>query len=136
MRNAGLEEAQAGIKIASRNISNVRYADDTTLIAEKEVCLRSHRQKVMALVFELCLVFHLFQNFPQFLVIHTVKGFGTVNKAEVDIFLELSCFFDDPTDISMIQQISHTKKLQTNIIDEHRSKNGQPNANNLYPTIQ
>ena len=41
---------------------------------------------------------HLFQNFPQFIVIHTVKGFGIVNKAEVDAFLELSCFFDDPLD--------------------------------------
>ena len=41
----------------------------------------------------------LFQNFPQFIVIHTVKGFGIVNKAEVDIFLELSCFLDDPTDV-------------------------------------
>ena len=39
---------------------------------------------------------HLFQNFPQFLVIHTVKGFGIVNKAEIDVFLELVCFFDDP----------------------------------------
>ena len=42
---------------------------------------------------------HLFQNFPQFGVIHTVKGFGRVNKAEVDVFLELSCFFDDPMDV-------------------------------------
>ena len=41
---------------------------------------------------------HLFQNFPQFIVIHTVKGFGIVNKAEIDAFLEFSCFFDDPTD--------------------------------------
>ena len=41
---------------------------------------------------------HLFQNFPQFIVIHTVKGFGLVNKAEIDVFLELSCFFDDPVD--------------------------------------
>ena len=39
---------------------------------------------------------HLFKNFPQFLVIHTVKGFGVVNKAKVDVFLKLSCFFDDP----------------------------------------
>ena len=39
---------------------------------------------------------HLFQNFPRFVVIHTVKGFGIVNKAEVGVFLELSCFFDDP----------------------------------------
>ena len=42
---------------------------------------------------------HLFQNFPQFIVIHTVKDFGLVNKAEIDVFLELSCFFDDPADI-------------------------------------
>ena len=41
-------------------------------------------------------------NFPQFIVIHTVKGFGIVNKAEVDIFLELSCFFDDPVDIGIL----------------------------------
>ena len=39
---------------------------------------------------------HLFKNFPQFVVIHTVEGFGIVNKAEIDVFLELSCFFDDP----------------------------------------
>ena len=42
---------------------------------------------------------HLFQNFPQFIVIHTVKGFGIVNKAEIDTFLELSCFFHDPVDV-------------------------------------
>ena len=41
---------------------------------------------------------HLLKNFPQFIVIHTVKGFGIVNKAEIDVFLELSCFFDDPAD--------------------------------------
>ena len=42
---------------------------------------------------------HLLQNFPQFVVIHTVRGFGVVNKAEVDVFLELSGFYDDPTDV-------------------------------------
>src|SRR5574342_69195 len=42
---------------------------------------------------------HLFQNFPQFIRIHTVKGFGIVNKAEIDVFLELSCFFHDPADV-------------------------------------
>ena len=42
---------------------------------------------------------HLFKNFPQFVVIHTVNGFGVVSKAEVDGFLKLSCFFDDPTDV-------------------------------------
>ena len=42
---------------------------------------------------------HLFQNFSQFIVIHTFKGFGIVNKAEIDAFLELSCFFDDPVNV-------------------------------------
>ena len=42
---------------------------------------------------------HLFQNFPQLVVIHTIKGLGVVNKAEVDVFLELSCFFSDPADV-------------------------------------
>ena len=42
---------------------------------------------------------HLFQNFPQFFVIHTVNGFGVVNKEEVDVFLKLSCFLDDPMDV-------------------------------------
>jgi len=42
---------------------------------------------------------HLLKNFPQFIVIHRVKGFGIVNKAEIDAFLELSCFFDDPVDV-------------------------------------
>ena len=42
---------------------------------------------------------HLFQNFPQFIVIHTVEGFGVVNKAEIDVFPELSCFFSDPADV-------------------------------------
>ena len=42
---------------------------------------------------------HIFKKFPQFVVIHTVQGFGIVNKAEIDVFLELSCFFNDPMDI-------------------------------------
>ena len=42
---------------------------------------------------------HLFQNFPKFIVTHTVKGFGIVNKEEIDVFLELSCFFGDPADV-------------------------------------
>ena len=49
---------------------------------------------------------HLFQNFPQFVVIHTVKGFGVVNKTEVDVFLELSCFFDDPVDVGNLTSCS------------------------------
>ena len=50
---------------------------------------------------------HLFQNFPQFIVIHTVKGFGIVNNAEIDVFLELSCFFDDPADVGNLISGSH-----------------------------
>jgi len=47
----------------------------------------------------------LFKNFPWFVVIHTVKGFGTVNKAEVDVFLELSCFFYDPMDVGNLSLV-------------------------------
>ena len=49
---------------------------------------------------------HLFQNFPQFIVIHTVKGLGIVNKAEIDVFLELSCFFNDPADVGNLISVS------------------------------
>ena len=103
MRNTGLEEAQAGIKIARRNINNLRYADDTTLMAESEEELKS-----------------LLKNFPisftRFIVIHTVKGFGIVNKAEIDVFLELSCFFNDPVDISnLISGSSAFSKTSLNI---------------------
>ena len=59
---------------------------------------------------------HLSQNFPQFIVIHTVKGFGIVNKAEIDVFLELSCFFDDPRDVgSLISDSSAFSKSSLNI---------------------
>ena len=59
---------------------------------------------------------HLFQNFPQFIVIHTVKGFGVVSKAEIDVFLELSCFFDDPADIgNLISGSSAFSKSSLNI---------------------
>ena len=51
---------------------------------------------------------HLFQNFPQFIVIHIVKGSGIVNKAEIDVFLELSCFFDDPADVGNLISGSST----------------------------
>ena len=51
---------------------------------------------------------HLLKNCPQFIVIHTVKGFGIVNKAEIDVFLELSCFFDDPVDVGNLVSGSKT----------------------------
>ena len=59
---------------------------------------------------------HLLKNFPQFTVIHTVKGFGTVNKAEIDGFLELSCFFHDPADVgNLISGSSTFSKTSLNI---------------------
>ena len=59
---------------------------------------------------------HLLKNFPQFVVIHTVKCFGVVNKAEVDVFLELSCFFDDPTNVgNLISGSSAFSKSSLNI---------------------
>ena len=59
---------------------------------------------------------HLFQDFPQFIVIHTVKGFGIVNKAELGVFLELSCFFDDPVDAgNLISGSSTFSKTSLNI---------------------
>ena len=59
---------------------------------------------------------HLFKNFPQFAVNHTVKGFGIVNKAEVDVILEFSCFFDDPTDAgNLISGSSAFSKTSLNI---------------------
>ena len=59
---------------------------------------------------------HLSQNFPQFIVIHTIKGFGIVNKAEIDVFLELSCFFDDPADVgNLISGSSAFPKTSLNI---------------------
>ena len=59
---------------------------------------------------------HLFQNFSQFIVIHKVKSFGIVNKAEVDVFLESSCFFNDPTDVgNLISGSSALSKSSLNI---------------------
>ena len=61
---------------------------------------------------------HLLQNFPQFIVIHTVEGFGIVNKAEIDVFLEPSCFFDDPADVGY----SDTKARQKH----YKKRNNRP----------
>ena len=59
---------------------------------------------------------HLLQNFPQFIVIHTVKGFGLVNKAEIDAFLEICCFFDDPADVgNLFSGSSAFSKTSVNI---------------------
>ena len=65
---------------------------------------------------------HLFQNFPQFVVIHIVKGFGVVNKAEVDVFLDLSCFFNDPTNVSdLISGSSAFSKSSLEHLEVHSS---------------
>ena len=59
---------------------------------------------------------HLLQNFPQFIVIHTIEGFGLVNKAEIDVFLKLSWFFNDPADIgNLISGSSAFSKTSLNI---------------------
>ena len=59
---------------------------------------------------------HHFQNFPPFIVIHTVKGFGIVNKAEIDVFLELSCFLQDPADVgNLTSGSSAVSKTSLNI---------------------
>ena len=65
---------------------------------------------------------HVFQNFPQFIVIYRVKGFGVVNKAEIDVFLELSCFFDHPADIgNLISGSSAFSKNQLECLEVHSS---------------
>ena len=83
---------------------------------------------------------HLFQNFPQFIVIHTVKGFGVVNKAEIDVFLELSCFFDDPADISnLISSSSAFSKTSLNIwkFSVHRLlKPGLENFEHYFTSVR
>ena len=59
---------------------------------------------------------HLLKNFPQFVVVHTIKGFGIVNKTEADVFLELSCFFNDPMDVgNLISGSSAFPKSSLNI---------------------
>ena len=62
---------------------------------------------------------HLLKNFPQFVVIHTVKGFGVVTKAKVDIFLELFCFFNDPVDVGNL--ISGSSAFQLEHLELHGS---------------
>ena len=72
---------------------------------------------------------HLFKNFPQFVVIHTVKSFGVVNKAEVDVFLELSCFFYDQMNVgNLISGSSAVSKSNLNIIE--RMKRWSQSKNN------
>ena len=82
---------------------------------------------------------HLLQNFPQFIVIHTVEGFGVVNKAEIDGFLELSCFFDDPEDIgNLISSSSAFSKTSLNIwkfLVHVLLKPGLENFEHYFPSL-
>ena len=75
------------------------------------ICIRVSQEAVQVVWYS-----HLFKNFPQFIVIHTVKGFGIVNKAEIDVFLELFCFFDYPVDVgNLISGSSVFSKTSWNI---------------------
>ena len=82
---------------------------------------------------------HLLKNFPQLFVISTVKGFGIVSKAEIDIFLELSCFFDDPVDVgNLISGSSAVFKISLNIwkFTVHvLLKPGLENFENYFPSV-
>ena len=64
---------------------------------------------------------HLFKNFPQFVVIHVVKGFGVVNEAKVYVFLELSCFFDDPGDVGNLIWFPYLFQNQLEHLEVHSS---------------
>ena len=79
---------------------------------------------------------HLLKNFPQFVVIHTVKGFGIVNKAEVDVFLELSCFLNDPMDVGyLISGSSAFSKSSLNIWNFMVHKLLKPGLENFEPSL-
>ena len=62
---------------------------------------------------------HLLKNFPQFVVIYTVKGFGVINKAEVDVFLEFSCFFYDPTNVGNLISASSAFSKSSSFLNTH-----------------
>ena len=82
---------------------------------------------------------HLFQNFPQFIVIHTVKGFGIVNKAEIDVFLELSCFFNNATDVGNLisgsSAISKTSLTSGNFMVHLFLKPGLENFEHYFASV-
>ena len=80
---------------------------------------------------------HLFQNFPQFIVIHIVKGFGLVNKAEVDVFLKLSWFFHDPADVgNLISGSSTFPKTLSDQCKEIEENNRMGKTRDLFKKIR
>ena len=79
---------------------------------------------------------HLFQNFPQFVVIYTVKAFGIVNKAEVDVFLECSCFFDDSVDVgNLISDSSAFSKSSLKFMVHILLKPGLENFEHYFASV-
>ena len=82
---------------------------------------------------------HLFQNFPKFIVIHIVKGFPIVNKAEIDVFLELSCFFHDPADVGNLisgsSALSETSLNIRKIMVHILLKSGSENFENYFTSV-
>ena len=94
MRNAGLGEAQAGIKIAGRNTNNHRYADDTTLMAESEEELKSLLMKVKEESVKVGLKVNIVKT--------KIMASGPITSWEIDGFLELCCFVNDPVDVGIL----------------------------------
>ena len=79
---------------------------------------------------------HLLKNFPQFIVIHAVEGFGIVNKAEIDVFLELSCFFGDPAYVgNLISGSSAFSKTSLNFIAHVLLKPGLENLEHYFTSV-
>ena len=76
---------------------------------------------------------HFLKNFPQFIVTHRVKGFGTVNKAEIHVFLELSCFFDDPADVGNL--ISGSSVFSKTRLNNSRKNVGMEPKQKQYPVV-
>jgi len=108
MRNAGLEEAQAGIKIAGRKINNLRYSDDTTLMAESEEELQSLLMKVKQESEKVGLKLNIQKT--------KIMASGPITSWEIDVFLELSCFLHDPADVgNLISGSSAFSKTSLNI---------------------
>ena len=78
---------------------------------------------------------HLFQNLLQFIVVHRVKGFGIVNKAEIDVFLKLSCFFDDPADVANLISGSSAFLPTGNFSSKHKTTSFYNRIESLLPSI-
>ena len=102
MRNAGLEETQTACRLIYTALTySFSYMESVCCSISSSNCCFLTCIQVSQEAGQVVWYAHLFQNFPQFIVIHTVKGFGIVNKAEIDIFLELSQFFNDPEDVAI-----------------------------------